>query len=336
MLSNFGIGTTTPSQALTVNGNMNLSGAFFDSTNASGTAGMVLLSTGTSTTWVSTSSLNINGSMNSGVAGQLAYWTSPSVIGSLATGTPGLFLRASSTSPTGFDWAFASSSSISQWNTNGSNIYYDEGDVGIGTSTPSSALDVIGMVTVDNVSSHASSSLTLSGGDVINLQSPNGMQYSNGNNIESYLNNNEIYFNFSDPTDSNAGASLDFYKQGLSGNFKSDDGSSGSLTINNGETYSGFYNGNDSSYGSSEVTNSGIHLSFNNSSNGTLGDSFVYPFEFGGDFQNGSNSGHIYAEDTALDISGTDINGGSGIHSVEVSPNTASIFRTEHDIISLL
>ncbi len=56
---NVGIGTTTPAQLLSIAGNMRLTGALFDGSNASGTNGMVLLSTGTSTNWVATSSLGI-------------------------------------------------------------------------------------------------------------------------------------------------------------------------------------------------------------------------------------------------------------------------------------
>lgn len=47
-----GIGTTTPSDTLTVLGNFNLSGAFKDSSKATGTSGQFLSSTGTSTQWV--------------------------------------------------------------------------------------------------------------------------------------------------------------------------------------------------------------------------------------------------------------------------------------------
>ena len=56
---NVGIGTTTPSQRLTVSGNLRLTGALFDSVNSAGTNGMVLQSTASGTQWVSTSSLAI-------------------------------------------------------------------------------------------------------------------------------------------------------------------------------------------------------------------------------------------------------------------------------------
>ena len=58
---NVGIGTSTPSRLLTVAGDMNLTGALFDSNNASGTLGMVLQSTSDGTQWVATSSLGLGG-----------------------------------------------------------------------------------------------------------------------------------------------------------------------------------------------------------------------------------------------------------------------------------
>ncbi len=58
---NVGIGTSTPSQRLTVAGNVRITGALFDSNNASGTTGQVLQSTGTGFNWVATSTLGISG-----------------------------------------------------------------------------------------------------------------------------------------------------------------------------------------------------------------------------------------------------------------------------------
>ncbi|MEI6627335.1 MAG: hypothetical protein WCL61_01950, partial [bacterium] len=56
---NIGIGTTTPPQKLTITGNQYLTGAFYDGSYASGTIGMILQSTGTSTRWIATSTLGI-------------------------------------------------------------------------------------------------------------------------------------------------------------------------------------------------------------------------------------------------------------------------------------
>jgi len=66
---NVGIGTTTPAQTLAVAGSFRATGAFFDSSNASGTTGMLLQTTGTGTQWVTTSSLGIVSGVSSVTAG---------------------------------------------------------------------------------------------------------------------------------------------------------------------------------------------------------------------------------------------------------------------------
>jgi hypothetical protein len=52
-----GLGTTTPGSTLTIAGDLYLTGALYDSTNASGTTGQILQTTGSGTEWVATSSL---------------------------------------------------------------------------------------------------------------------------------------------------------------------------------------------------------------------------------------------------------------------------------------
>ncbi len=112
---NVGIGTSTPSQALTVNGNLALSGAIFDSTNASGTAGMILESTGTSTLWTDTKSLT-------GGAGY--SWTAQTAPGTSAWSSvvygDGKFVAVSydghvMNSSDGINWATSTSAEANSW-----------------------------------------------------------------------------------------------------------------------------------------------------------------------------------------------------------------------------
>jgi len=138
----FGIGTTTPSAKLAVTGTAGTEDLFniASSTNASlfkigatgatyfnndaGTLGMVLLSngTGSSPTWVATSSLGISGggggsgTVNSGLTGQVAFYAAD---GTAVSGT--------------------------------STLFFANGNVGVGTTTPASAFAVTGTSTLDGV-----------------------------------------------------------------------------------------------------------------------------------------------------------------------------------------
>jgi len=68
-----GIATFAPTQVLDVNGNMRLTGAFYDSGNAAGTSGQILSSTGTATDWVSKSDLSLVD--GSGTANYVSKWS---------------------------------------------------------------------------------------------------------------------------------------------------------------------------------------------------------------------------------------------------------------------
>lgn len=83
---NVGIASSTPSQKLTVignsylNGSLQLTGAFKDSTNATGTLGMILKTTGTSTQWVATSSLGLGNGTFLGLTDTPSSFTANSIM----------------------------------------------------------------------------------------------------------------------------------------------------------------------------------------------------------------------------------------------------------------
>jgi parallel beta-helix repeat protein len=151
---NVGIGTSTPYAKLTVAGGLGLTGAFLDSTSATGTLGMVLQSTGTSTRWVATSTLGISGSLSGGTEGFLARWTSASALstglfrdngtvsGVNATSSSYTFNVQGSAGVNAFNVASSSGTSILTVTSNSR--------VGIGSTTPSHTLSVNGTAAVAN------------------------------------------------------------------------------------------------------------------------------------------------------------------------------------------
>jgi hypothetical protein len=92
---NVGIGTSTPSRALTVAGSARLTGALYDTNNSAGTLGMVLQSTATGQRWVATSTLGLGGSGGSVSSVALAAPTGFSVSGSPVTSSGTLTLSFS-------------------------------------------------------------------------------------------------------------------------------------------------------------------------------------------------------------------------------------------------
>ncbi len=90
-----GIGTTSPWKALSVSGDMVLTGGLFDSLSSAGSNGMVLQSTGSATKWVATSTLGFASAtqIGSGLQGQIPFYNAN---GSNLTATSSLFIAQSS------------------------------------------------------------------------------------------------------------------------------------------------------------------------------------------------------------------------------------------------
>lgn len=82
---NLGVGTTTPYQELSIGGDLALTGRIYDSAASAGSNGMVLLSTGSATTWVATSTLGLGGGTASPDSLQTAYETGATIETSGAT-----------------------------------------------------------------------------------------------------------------------------------------------------------------------------------------------------------------------------------------------------------
>lgn len=145
-----GIGTTTPWQALTVSGNFALTGSLYDSTASAGLNGYVLQSTGTASKWVATSSLGF------------------------ASATTTAALTSSLTS-----------NYLSKWNGSAfaNSLIYDNGtNVGIGSSSPSSPLVVVGNILAGYFTATSTTAtstlplLTVSGSNGLTLSNLTGTQ----------------------------------------------------------------------------------------------------------------------------------------------------------------
>jgi hypothetical protein len=168
-----GIGTTTPSQKLTVAGGARITGSLYDNTNSAGSNGMVLQSTGSGFAWVATSTLGF-GSGGGLSASDIDTSSKLDTIVTDDTGTGRLvFSNAPAFSGTATFSALTATSTLTLSGTAanialGSNYLSGDGDdegiyigangkVGIGTTTPSAKLDITGTAGSDDIFSISSS-----------------------------------------------------------------------------------------------------------------------------------------------------------------------------------
>lgn len=168
---NVGINETAPSQKLHVSGNIRVTGAYYDSANSAGTSGQILSSTGTGTAWIAAPSGG--GVSGSGTTNYVTKWTSGSAVGN--------------------------------------SVMYDNGtNVGIGTTSPTSLLQVQGTPPATS-------------GSMINVRDSD----ANGSNTSF----SGIFFNSSPGTDYSIGK----LSSGPDGLFQIRNGNTGTgyLTINN-------------------------------------------------------------------------------------------------------
>lgn len=174
-----GIGTSTPSQNLTIQGGLRLTGGFYDSSNVIGANGMVLKATGTSTTWVTTSSLGI---LPSGIRGQILY-------------------------NNGTNWSVTSSVFVSS-----------SGFIGVGTTTPLSKLHIDngGLLITGNtgatpVSGTGTRFMWIPSKNAFRAGTVNGNSWDNTN----IGNNSFVFGNYSTATGTN---SITFGSNSINGN----------------------------------------------------------------------------------------------------------------------
>jgi hypothetical protein len=155
---NVGIGTTTPDSALTVSGNLHLLDALTDSASSTGSLGMVLQTTGTSTRWVATSTLGLAASLSGGSSGLLTRWTGDTILGTSLFRDNGTVTGVNATSSTS-TFLVQGTAGINPFtiaSSTGTSLVtvLQNGAVGIGTTAPVSTLNVEG--------NNASGILTLS------------------------------------------------------------------------------------------------------------------------------------------------------------------------------
>ncbi|MFZ5376876.1 MAG: site-specific integrase [Patescibacteria group bacterium] len=148
---NLGIGTTTPSQLLHIQGNARLTGALYDVNNSVGTAGQVLSTTTTGVDWIDASAVGTN------------YWQRD--LGSLApiNITDDLLMGSTATA----------SAIVRLPGQTNENAFFNlgTGNLGVGTTAPTEKLDVRGNITLNGSAGTSTYYLRDTGSNILRIGS---------------------------------------------------------------------------------------------------------------------------------------------------------------------
>jgi F0F1-type ATP synthase delta subunit len=185
---NVGIGTTNPGYKLDVSG----TGRFTSSVTASSFSGSGSGLTGLSASQISSGTLAVargGTNISSYTTGDIIYANGTTSLTKLGIGLPGEVLTVAGGNPL---WAPASGGGSSVWSLNGTMAYYNNGNVGIGTTNPGYKLDVSGSV---RGTSFTGSGSGLTGLSASQISSGTLAVARGGTNISSYTTGDIIYAN---------------------------------------------------------------------------------------------------------------------------------------------